>query len=143
MTGGSKRNRTIYNTLRALKVGEELTIKRSEWKAQTLPSATLRAPVHKDQFEVRWLDDRNGWRVVRVKEAPTRQQLHGPIESRAFYERIRSLRVGEKFTLAKSEWRVATTPVEAMSGNARYRDQIVVEELEDGGWIIARVKEAP
>jgi hypothetical protein len=48
---------------------------------------------------------------------------------------------GERFMLARSEWRVATTPVGAIAGNARYRDQIVVRKLEDGtGWIISRMK---
>jgi hypothetical protein len=142
MTGGPIRNRAIYNTLRALKVGEELTIMRSEWKMQTIPPATLRAPRHKDQFEVRWLEDGDGWLVVRVKEAPIRkEQIRGPMVTRAIYERIRTLRIGENFTLQASEWKMATSPMDSIGKGARYRDKIVLRELENGtGWVISRVK---
>jgi hypothetical protein len=141
MTTGPIRNRAVYETIRALKVGEELTIKRSEWRALTLPPAALLNAGYRGQFDVRWLDDGDGWLVVRVKEAPIRQQLHGPMVTRAIYEQIRSLRVGEKFTLAKSEWRVATSPMDSIGKSARYRDRIIVRPLEHGeGWLISRVK---
>src|SRR5450631_921242 len=115
MTTGPIRNRAIYNTLRALKVGEELTINRSEWRTRTLPPAALIIPGYRGQFEVKWLEDGDGWRVLRLKEAPVReQQVRGPMVTRAVYQQIRSLRVGEKFTLATSEWRVATSPTDTI-----------------------------
>jgi hypothetical protein len=142
MTGVSKRNRAMYETIRALKVGEEMTIKRSEWSTVTLPPAALNIRDYRSQFEVRWLEDGDGWRVIRVKEAPVREsRARGPTMTRAIYERIQSLRVGEKFTLAASEWRMATSPVDSIRKSERYRDKIVLRELENGrGWIISRVK---
>jgi hypothetical protein len=142
MTTGPIRNRAVYETIRALKVGEELMIKRSEWRALTLPPAALLNAGYRGQFDVRWLADGDGWLVVRVREAPPgKEQHHGPVVTRAIYEQIRSLRIGEKFTLAKSEWRVATSPMESIGKSARYRDRIIVRPLEHGeGWLISRVR---
>jgi hypothetical protein len=142
MTTGPIRNRAVYNTLRALKVGQELTIKRSEWRTQTLPPAALVIPGYRGQFDVTWLEDGDGWRVVRLKEAPVgTERARGPMVTRAIYERIRSLRVGEKFTLAANEWRMATAPEESIGKSKRYWDRIVVRPLENGtGWLISRVK---
>jgi hypothetical protein len=142
MTTGPIRNRAVYDTLRAMKVGEELTIRRSEWRTQTIPPASFSIPKYRGQFEVKWLEDGDGWRVVRLKEAPAdKEQIRGPMVTRAIYERIRLLRVGEKFTLAASEWRVATCPMESIGKSKRYQDRIVVRVLENGaGWVISRVK---
>jgi len=66
---------------------------------------------------------------------------HGPIATRHVYERMRSLRVGETFTVERHEWKVATSPKESIGKSARYRDHVKVEELEGGkGWLISRVK---
>jgi hypothetical protein len=142
MTTGPIRNRAVYDTIRGLKVGEELTIKRSEWRTQTIPTAAFSIPKYRGQFEVKWLEDGDGWRVVRLKEAPARkEQVRGPMVTRAIYERIRSLRIGEKFTLAASEWKIATAPEESIGKSKRYRDRIAVRPLDHGeGWLISRVK---
>jgi hypothetical protein len=125
MTTGPIRNRAMYDRLRALKVGQELTIKRSEWRTQTIPPATLGIPKYRGQFEVSWLEDGDGWRVVRVKAASVREsRARGPMVTRAVYQRIQSLRVGEKFTLAASEWRMATSPVDSIRKSERYRDKM-------------------
>jgi hypothetical protein len=71
----------------------------------------------------KWLEDGDGWRVLRVKEAPVRdKKVLGPMVIRAVYPQIRSLRGGEKFTLGRVNggWRVT------------YRDKIVVRPLDNG-----------
>jgi hypothetical protein len=66
---------------------------------------------------------------------------YGAIATRHIYERMRSLRVGEAFTLERKEWKVPTSPKDSISKNSRYRDHFKVEELERGeGWVISRVK---
>lgn len=66
---------------------------------------------------------------------------YGPMATRGVYERVRSLQVGEEFTLKASEWSSATSPVESIGKSARYRDYYTVRELSDGkGWVISRIK---
>ena len=69
------------------------------------------------------------------------RKSNGAIATRHVYERMRSLRVGEAFTLEWKEWKVPTSPKHSIGQNARYRDHFKVEELEGGkGWVISRVK---
>jgi len=69
MKTGPIRHRAIYEKLRALKIGEEITIARSEWRARTPPtSALVYARNHRGKFVVRKLVDRAGWLVVRASE---------------------------------------------------------------------------
>jgi hypothetical protein len=76
-----------------------------------------------------------------MTEIFSRPIKNGPIATRPVYERMRSLRVGEAFTVERKEWQVATSPKDSIGKNARYRDHFKVEELEGGkGWLIARVK---
>jgi hypothetical protein len=65
----------------------------------------------------------------------------GPIATRHVYERMKSLQVGEAFTVEWKDWRAATPPTDTMGKSARYRDHFKVEELDGGrGWRITRVK---
>jgi hypothetical protein len=142
---GPMGNRAIYEKIRALKVGEELTVNRSEWKTMTPPTAILHNPSYCGQFSVRRLDERAGWVIVRLKDAAGAANVgatpYGPIATRAVYARVRSLRVGEDLTLKASEWRSATSPVESIGKSERYRDYYVVRELNDGkGWVISRIR---
>jgi hypothetical protein len=66
---------------------------------------------------------------------------YGLIATRPVYERMRSLQVGEAFTVAPKEWPIATPPTATIGKSARYRNHIKVEELDGGrGWRISRVR---
>jgi len=66
---------------------------------------------------------------------------YGPIATRPVYERMRSLQIGEAFTVAWKDWRAATPPTETIGKSARYRDHFKVDELDGGmGWRISRVR---
>jgi hypothetical protein len=66
---------------------------------------------------------------------------YGLIATRPVYERMRSLQVGEAFTVAPKEWPIATPPTATIGKNVRYRDHFKVEALEGGkGWRISRVR---
>jgi hypothetical protein len=70
-----------------------------------------------------------------------RKMAYGPIATRKIYDRMRSMQVGEEFALKRSEWRVATSPVDSIGKSAMYKHDYTVRELADGtGWVIARVK---
>ena len=57
------------------------------------------------------------------------------------YDRLKTLQVGEEFTLKLSEWKSATPPTDSIGHSRRYRDCFQVRELEVGkGWVITRVK---
>jgi hypothetical protein len=65
----------------------------------------------------------------------------GPFATRHVYERVRSLQVGEEFTLTVSEWKSATAPTITIGNNRSFKDYIRVTELGDHkGWRISRVK---
>jgi hypothetical protein len=65
----------------------------------------------------------------------------GPFATRHVYERVRSLQVGEEFTLELSEWKSATAPTITIGNNRSFRDRIKVTELGDRkGWLISRLK---
>jgi hypothetical protein len=54
---------------------------------------------------------------------------------------MRSLQVGEAFTVAPKEWPIATPPTDTIGKNVRYRDHFKVEQLDGGkGWRITRFK---
>jgi hypothetical protein len=75
---------------------------------------------------------------VALKDRP---KSLGPFATRHVYERVRSLRVGEEFTLKLSEWGSATAPTITIGNNRSFRDCIKVRELGDRkGWLISRVK---
>jgi len=145
---GPMRNRAIYEKLRNLKVGEELTISYSEWRTMTSPVIALRAARYSHQFKVHRLADRGGWVVVRLRDAPAAElekhhgrSSYGPMATRRVYERVRSMKVGEELTLSANDWRSATSPMHAIGRSERYRDNFKVRELEGGGgWVISRVK---
>jgi hypothetical protein len=67
---------------------------------------------------------------------------HGLIATtRPVYQRMRSLQVGEAFTVAPKEWPIATPPTDTIGKNVRYRDHFKVEQLDGGkGWRITRFK---
>jgi hypothetical protein len=66
---------------------------------------------------------------------------YGLIATRPVYNRMRSLQVGEAFTVAPQDWPIATPPTDTIGKNARYRAHFKVEELDRGrGWRIIRVK---
>jgi hypothetical protein len=70
-----------------------------------------------------------------------RKKAYGPIATRKIYDRMRSMQAGEEFTLKRSEWKVATPPVDTIGKSATYRDDYTVRELADRtGWVIARVR---
>jgi len=70
-----------------------------------------------------------------------RKMAYGPIATRKIYDRMRSMQVGEEFALKRSEWKVATSPVDSIGKSAKYRDDYTVRELADGtGWVIVRVR---
>ena len=65
----------------------------------------------------------------------------GAWATRAVYDRLKALQVGEEFTLKPSEWKSATPPTDSIGQSPRYRDCFQVRELEVGkGWVITRVK---
>ena len=65
----------------------------------------------------------------------------GPIATRHVYDRMKSLQVGEAFTVEWKEWRAATPPTITIGRSPRHRDHFKVEELVGGkGWRISRVK---
>jgi hypothetical protein len=65
----------------------------------------------------------------------------GAWATRAVYDRLKALQVGEEFTLKPSEWKSATPPTDSIGHSRKYRDRFQVRELEVGqGWVITRVK---
>jgi hypothetical protein len=66
---------------------------------------------------------------------------NGPIATRHVYDRMKSLQVGEAFTVEWKQWRAATSPKDSIGKSRRYRDHFNVEELDGGkGWRISRVR---
>jgi hypothetical protein len=65
----------------------------------------------------------------------------GPFATRLIYDRLRSLEVGEGFTLAYSEWKVATPPDQNILSNPKYAGRFTISPSKDSkGWLIARIK---
>jgi len=68
---GTIATRRVYERIRALQVGEDFTLLRSEWKVATLPTDSIgKAIRYRDHIKVRELEDGTGWIILRVKEAP-------------------------------------------------------------------------
>jgi uncharacterized protein (DUF2249 family) len=68
--------------------------------------------------------------------------ITGPIGNRRIYDRLKSLKVGQKLKLELSEWKGHTTP-QCLNWNPRYQGQFTVRRLEDGtGWVVMRLKRA-
>ena len=65
----------------------------------------------------------------------------GPVATRHIYDRMRTLQVGEAFTVKWNEWGTPTPPNETIKRSPRYREHFKIEELDGGkGWLISRVK---
>jgi hypothetical protein len=77
MVRGPKPNRKIYERIQALKVGEELIIGRSDWKARTPPRGNLlHHQNYRGQFLVRTIEDQTGWTVLRLRPRPDPRTAH-------------------------------------------------------------------
>jgi hypothetical protein len=69
----SKANQPTYDRLKALAVGESLTVTRAQWKGRTTLANVLRnSKTYQGQFAVRSLGGGTGWVIRRLKDAVTR-----------------------------------------------------------------------
>jgi hypothetical protein len=65
----------------------------------------------------------------------------GPVATRHIYERMRSLQVGEAFTVKWNDWGTSSPPNETIRRSPRYREYFKVEGLDGGkGWRITRIR---
>ena len=68
MAYGPIATRKIYDRVRSMQVGEELTVKWEEWAMATpLSDAILKSPTYRDEYKVRELEGGKGWMITRVK----------------------------------------------------------------------------
>ena len=67
MAYGPIATRRIYERVRAMQVGEELTAKHEEWAMATpFADAIVKSPTCRDDYKVRELEGGKGWVVTRV-----------------------------------------------------------------------------
>jgi hypothetical protein len=65
---GPVATRRVYQRVRALKVGEELTVSANDWQAATSPMHTIRrSERYRDDFQVRELEGGRARIISRVK----------------------------------------------------------------------------
>jgi len=61
-------NRQIYERLKSLKVGEGLTVGRSEWKGRSPPTQNLQyTSRYRGEFAVSRLEGGTGWLIVKLR----------------------------------------------------------------------------